>query len=227
MKKAVFLIISLLVFPNVLWAAANGLSEQELAIQIQNRAVGTTSMQADFIRQSNYVAVGSDGAKQVQGAGKIYWAARLNLRLEQATPNKELIVADGTNVWWVRPERNRADVYPIDQFTNSLRSLLDVLGGLNGIKENFVAEPVQEQDLSNKADEATLVLRPRHPRADLSRLVLWFDESTLTLRGFRFNNVVGDSTEYRFDNVAINQALPKDFFKYRPPADYKVNDQRR
>jgi outer membrane lipoprotein carrier protein len=151
----------------------------------------------------------------------------LNLRLEQVSPSQELVVADGVEVWWVRPERNRADVYSIDRFTGNLLSLLDVLGGLAGISEKFFLEEPEDSELSQVEGELTLVLRPKENRPDLQRLVLWLDASGLQLKGFRFSNVMGDSTMYRFSRLELNPALAGDAFSYRPPADYRVNDQRR
>ena len=226
MKKTVLFIIAILMLPSLLLAAPNQADSQQLIGQIQSKAVATTNLQADFARTSDYVAIGNDGASQVMGTGKLYWAAPLNLRLEQVEPSSELIVSDGASVWWVRPERNRADAYPVDNFTSSLRSVLDILGGLSGINDNFIVEPTLETDLSPDNSDITLVLRPKVARADLNRLVLWFNQDTLQLAGFRFSNVVGDVTQYRFSNVLTNQSLPKDFFKYSPPADYRVNDQR-
>lgn len=208
-------------------AGAESITEaQQLAAAVEQRAVNTSNLQAEFIRHSGYVAIGNDGASQVLATGRLYWAEPVSLRLEQETPSQELIVADGKSVWWVRPERSRADVYPIGDFTASLRSLLDVLGGLSGISKDFDVIASTDEDQSDQPGEVTLVLKPKQPRTELSRLVLWLDRESLIPQGFRFSNLVGDTTQYRFTKIEVNQSLSKDLFRYQPPADYRVNDQR-
>jgi outer membrane lipoprotein carrier protein len=199
---------------------------QALAAQVQQDYARIKTLRAEFIRRSDYVAMGNEGERQVEGSGTLLWASPLRLRLEQFNPSPEMVVADGVNVWWVRPERSRADVYPIDSFTGNLLSLLEVLGGLAGIDEKFFLEEPQPSELSQLAGELTLVLRPRENRPDLHRLILWLDGKSRELRGFKFSNVVGDSTMYRFSRLELNPSFAASAFSYTPPDDYRVNDQR-
>jgi outer membrane lipoprotein carrier protein len=208
-------------------AFASSPEPQALAAGLERTYNGIKAMRADFIRHSQYVAMGNEGDRQVQGSGTLLWASPFNRRLEQTSPSQELVVADGVKVWWVRPERSRADVYSIDRFTGNLLSLLEVLGGLAGISEKFFLEEPENSELSRVEGELTLVLRPKENRPDLQRLVLWLDAAGRQLKGFQFSNVVGDSTMYRFNRLELNPALDSHLFRYTPPADYRVNDQRR
>jgi outer membrane lipoprotein carrier protein len=232
MKKFLALCASLIIcLPLLAGAAASPpLASQDflaLASRVQDNSARIKSLEAEFIRQSDYAAVGTDGARQVRGSGRLFWASPLNLRLEQHTPSREIVVADGASVWWIRPERKRADVYLLDRFTANLTSLLEVLGGLASVNEKFFVEQPLPEELSQAPDELTLALRPQEARADLNRLILWLDAASLRLNGFKFSNVVGDTTMYRLSQVKINPALPAGAFTYTPPGDYRVNDQRR
>ncbi|MDR1396586.1 MAG: outer membrane lipoprotein carrier protein LolA [Desulfarculales bacterium] len=232
MKKFLALSASLLIWLPLLAGAedsppAAGRELLDLAVRVQDNSARVKSLEAEFIRQSDYAAVGADEARQVRGSGRLFWAGPLNLRLEQHAPTQETVVADGTSVWWIRPERRRADVYPIDSFTANLTSLLEVLGGLAKVNEKFFVEQPLPEDLSQIPGELTLALRPQEARADLNRLILWLDEKSLRLNGFKFSNVVGDATRYRLSQIKINPSFPAGVFTYAPPDDYRVNDQRR
>lgn len=197
-----------------------------LAGRIQARYQQINGLSAQYLRKSLFVAAGSDGERTVEGSGLMLWAKPTSLRLQQEKPRQELILTQQGSVWWVRPQRGRADVYPLERFTSGLRSLLDALGGLARVDESFTVEAAEEGDHLAGGDALTLALRPKENRADLKRLVLWFSPEELVLAGFKIVNVIGDVTEYRFEQVQVNPPLGSDSFAYQPPADYKVTDHR-
>lgn len=199
---------------------------QALAARVQARYQGINTLAAQFARKSLFVAAGNDGERTVDGSGALLWARPTSLRLQQETPRPELILAQQGSVWWVRAQRGRADVYPIERFTTGLRSLLDILGGLARVEESFTVEPPEEGDRPAGDGELTLVLKPKENRADIKRLVLWFAAEQTTLAGFRIVNIIGDVTEYRFSQVQVNPPLGPETFAYQPPADYRVTDHR-
>lgn len=197
-----------------------------LAAKVQARYQGINTLAAQFLRKSLFVAAGSDGERVVEGSGSLLWSRPASLRLQQDTPRPELILTQQGSVWWVRAERGRADVYPLERFTVGLRSLLDILGGLARVDEAFSVEAPEEADRLAGENDLTLVLKPKENRADIKRLVLWFSPEQIVLSGFRMVNVIGDITEYRFQQVQVNPPLGPETFSYQPPADYRVTDHR-
>lgn len=197
-----------------------------LAAKVQARYQGINTLAAQFMRKSLFVAAGSDGERVVEGSGSLLWSRPASLRLQQDSPRPELILTQQGSVWWVRAERGRADVYPLERFTTGLRSLLDILGGLARVDEAFSVEAPEEGDRLAGESDLTLVLKPKENRADIKRLVLWFAPEQMVLNGFRIVNVIGDITEYRFQQVQVNPPLGPETFSYQPPADYRVTDHR-
>jgi outer membrane lipoprotein carrier protein len=198
-----------------------------LAAKVQARYQQITSLAAIYQRKSLFVAAGNDSERTVEGEGRLLWARPTSLRLEQDEPRKELIVTQQGSVWWVRPQRGRADIYPLDRFTSGLRSLMDALGGLARVDESFTVEPAGEEDRTPAAaGHHMLVLKPKEKRADLKRLALWFSTEEMVLQGFRITSLIGDVTEYRLQQVRVNPSLAADSFTYQAPADYKLTDHR-
>ena len=198
----------------------------QLAARVQKRYQTINAIEADYKRDSRFKAAGSLSRRNVKGSGRLIWARPSSLRLEQTKPRKETIVADGKEVWWARLDRKRADHYPSEAFTAGLKPLLDAMGGLASLDAAFNLEPVAKAELPAAEGVQALALAPKRSRADLKRLVIWFDAQTFLLKGFRIVSLVGDITEYQLENIKVNPDLAKDTFSYRPPDDFQVRTHR-
>jgi outer membrane lipoprotein-sorting protein len=196
-----------------------------LAAKVQKRYQKVQAMSADYTRASRFVAGGGLAARQVKAQGRLFWRRPVSLRMDQAEPKAEQVVTTAQGVWWVRPERKRADLYPLEQFTTGLQSLLDVLGGLAKVDQAFKLEAPSPEEAA-LAGGPVLVLSPKVKRVDLKRLVVWFDANELILKGFRMTSLVGDITEYRLRKVQVNPDLPGNTFSYKPSVGLKVRDHR-
>jgi len=228
MKRLCYLVsLILLSAATAAWAAgAEPQGASGLAAAIQKHYRGIESLKADYRRLSRFVAAGALSRREVRASGRLYWARPARLRLEQDRPRREFIVAGEHQVWWVRPDRKRADLYPVEQFTSGLKPLLEVLGGLASLERSFrlLSPSPQERELIPGC--RVLALAPKVARADLKRLVIWVDAGDLVLRGFRIVNIVGDLTQYRLANVQVNPSLDPALFLYQPPDDYRVVEQK-
>ncbi len=199
----------------------------ELAGRIQARYQKVRSLAADYTRSSSFVALAGQAGRRVQGSGKLIWARTLRLRLEQEKPRHELIITSQGRAWWLRPAKKRADLYPLDRFTSGLTPLLQALGGLASLDQDFlVSRPNAKQSGGGPEGALSLLLTPRQRRADLKQLVVWFDQDTLLLAGFKIINLVGDITVYRLQNVRSNVPVDDKLFSFDPPGDWRVVDHR-
>lgn len=199
----------------------------ELAARVQARNKSINTLDADYTRISRFVAMGEQSGRQVKAAGRLFWRRPQLLRLEQDAPRKQLVIADLKTVWWVRADRKRADLYPIEQFTTGLKSLMDAIGGLASLEETFTVAAASPDETKAAEGAPVLALIPKVKRADLARLVVWFEPETLVVKGFRMVSLVGDVTGYRLRQVKVNQPVPDGAFKYTPPAGFRVTDHRR
>jgi len=218
------LLFSVTVFSPCLAGAAQS-DPATLAAQVQKRYQKVQALSADYTRTSRFVAGGGQSAREVEAVGRLFWQRPVSLRMDQSEPRAEQVVTTPQGVWWIRPQRNRADLYPMEQFTTGLKPLLDALGGLAKVEEDFKLEQATPEETA-AAEGPLLVLGPKAKRVDLKRLVVWFDAKELLLKGFRITSLVGDVTEYRLSNLAVNPALPAQTFQYTPPTGLQVRDHR-
>lgn len=223
LKKILFLLPLALA-----WSAAPALAQTpaQLAAQVQQRYKTVTAIQASYQRHSNFVATGGQAPRVVQGSGILTWARPLSLRLDQTTPRQELIVVSPQGVWWARPKRKRADRYSLQHFTSGLKPLLDALGGLADIDQDFDLQQPTPDQKKLAGEGPVLVLIPRQRRVDLKQLAIWFHPQTLLLKGFKITSLMGDTTRYDFTTVTPNPTLKPNIFTYAPPPHYKIRDHR-
>ncbi|MEW5913703.1 MAG: outer membrane lipoprotein carrier protein LolA [Thermodesulfobacteriota bacterium] len=218
---AAVVVLALLALP----AAAE--SPADLAKRIQERYRQVNSLAADYTRVSQFAALAGQSSRQVKGSGRLLWVRPLKLRLDQAQPRQETILCADRRVWWLRPEQKRADLYPLDQFTSGLTSLLQALSGLGDLGKEFsVGAPDMAQAAGGPQGALSLLLTPLQRRADLQNLVLWFQADGLLLLGFKIINLVGDVTIYSFNNLLVNAPAPEERFRFTPPTDWRTLDHR-
>ena len=56
--------------------------------------------------------------------------------------------------------------------------------------------------------------------------MVWFNQDTLLLSGFKIINLVGDVTTYLLQDVKANVPVEAKLFSFDPPRDWRVVDHR-
>ncbi len=183
------------------------------------------AISADFRRESQYISGGGTSGGKVRARGHILWQRPLNLRLNESEPKVQEVVSDGSTLWLVQPDRKRVTIYEVSANTEALRGLLAALSGLRDLSESFKVVQATENEKGPQGVE-TVALEPLNPRADMGRLVVWFDVESLELRGLRIVSMVGNINQYGFSDVKFNPQVDGADFTYEPPEGFRVFDQR-
>jgi outer membrane lipoprotein carrier protein len=157
---------------------------------------------------------------QVKGdmaAGRIYFRPPYFLRLEQATPQAETIIADGETLWWYIPEKKQAHQYPFLKFGKELKLLSDIFRGLVRVEENFqVAMPMQEEQ-----GEYKIELRPDPPWQEIDRIVLTVT-GNYDIGQVDIHNQLGSITRFRLEGLAEREKFDENFFHFTAPEGVKL-----
>jgi outer membrane lipoprotein-sorting protein len=158
--------------------------------------------------------------KQVKGdlaTGRIYFRPPYFLRLEQATPKAETIIADGETLWWYIPHKKQAHQYPFSEFGKELRLLSDIFRGLVRVEENFqVAMLMQEEQGAYKIE-----LRPDPPWQEIDRIVLTVTDG-YDIGQVDIHNQLGSITRFRLEGLAEREKFDKEFFRFTAPEGVKL-----
>lgn len=147
-------------------------------------------------------------------AGRLSWLRPDKLLLDQTSPGSEIMVTDGSTVWWYIEAEKLAYRYQDMDVAGQLRPLMSFLGGLDSLNSDFTASSVPAK--ASRSGELGLSLLPKKTGGSLQRLVLWCDAS-FSLTGFDLYSPTGERTEFFLSQVRENPKLKANLFSFKPP----------
>jgi len=182
---------------------------------VQARYGSLRDLTATFSQESRVASLGRTRNR----AGRLFFQAPGRLRWEYDGPEPQLIVADGKQLWFHRPERRQVVVQPMDAAFTRQTPLLFLLG-----RGDFAAEFTwEERELAPGAGGlASIVLRPRIEAPDLSRLVLEVAAGECRLAGTIVEDAFGNVTHLVFSGERTNTGLDAGVFNFSPPKGTQV-----
>ena len=176
---------------------------------VQDRYGALRDLSAAFVQESRVASLGRTRTR----AGRLFFQAPGRMRWEYDGPEPQLIVADGKQLWFHRPERRQVVVQPMDAAFTRQTPLLFLLG-----RGDFAAEFTwDERELAPGAGGlVSVALRPRIEAPDLSRLVLEVGGGC-RLVGTIVEDAFGNVTHLVFSGERANTGLDAGLFRFDPP----------
>jgi outer membrane lipoprotein carrier protein len=182
---------------------------------VQERYGGVRDLTAAFAQESRVSSLGRPRTR----AGRLYFQAPGRMRWEYDGPDPQLIVADGSRIWFYRPERRQAVVQPLDAAFARQTPLLFLLG-----RGDFAAEFTWEERelVPGGGGAVSVALRPRAEAPDLARLVLEVETGECRLVGTTVEDAFGNVTRLAFTAERTDTGLDAGLFRFTPPAGTEV-----
>ena len=150
--------------------------------------------------------------------GTLYFKPPYRLRLEQASPQEELLITDGKTLWWYIPSKKEAYQYPAETFGKELRLLGEVLHGLKGARNNFTIACKDNLEASTYQ----LALRPEPPWKDIDHLELIIGKGDFIITQVDIFNTIGGLTRFMLSDLWEDVSLQEGLFTFFPPLGVKV-----
>jgi len=150
--------------------------------------------------------------------GRLYFKPPCLLRLEQTSPQEELLLTDGQTLWWYIPGKQEAYKYPADTFGKELRLLGEVLQGLKDARNNFTITYADTPE----AATYQLALRPDPPWKDIDHLELLIGKDDFVIEQLDIVNTIGGLTRFMFSDLWEDVSLQEGLFTFSPPLGVKV-----
>jgi len=160
-------------------------------------------------------------AQQV-ATGVLYWARPDRLLLDQVSPQPEIMVTDGSTVWWHVPAEKLVYRYRDIDVAGELRPLLLFLGGLEALTRHFSLAPVSADPA--RPGQLGLELTPKEGDRNVDHLTVWCD-GTFALTGFGFTALTGETTNFFLNGLAENPALSASMFAFKIPRGVEVIEE--
>lgn len=187
-------------------AVAKGLREKYAALE---------DLSAVFRQESKVVSLGRSRQKE----GTILVKKPGRMRWDYTAPDRQLIISDGENLWYFRPDRNQVVVQELSRaFTN--QTPLFFLFGEGDLSAEFTWG---EGDLvPDGKGNFVLELKPRVETPDLVDLTLEVRKADFTVFATVLRDAFGNVTRLEFSGEKENGGLADELFTFEPPPGAEV-----
>ncbi|WHP46673.1 outer membrane lipoprotein chaperone LolA [Mannheimia bovis] len=201
-KKSVFSLA-------LLGLAGTAFADAQSVAELQRRLEQVSQYSADFDQ-----TVRSSKGKEIQkGQGK-FQVKRPNLfRMDTKSPQENLIVSDGKDLWFYDPFVSQVTVNTVQDAVNNTPFVL-----LTSSDKNHW----DQYEVTQNAD--TFVLKPKSRKSNLKQFDVRIDQSGL-LKGFSTIERDGQSNLYVLRNITTG-GVSNDLFKFSVPKGAELDDQR-
>ena len=156
----------------------------------------------------------TDSGQNINNTGHV-WIQRPNqFRYEIHSPETQVFVSDGKNLYDYEPDLMQVIVRPLDQSISQTPLLLLSSGAL-GLENKF------KISFLNAEDHHQFLLIPLAQDGLISQVVLIFDAENIPEK-MQVSNSFGQVTALNFSNVVENQKIPKEKFEFTAPKGVDV-----
>ncbi|WGE90070.1 outer membrane lipoprotein chaperone LolA [Actinobacillus arthritidis] len=184
-------------------------ADTQSVAELQRRLEQVSQYSADFDQ-----TVRSSKGKQIQSGKGKFQVKRPNLfRMDTKSPQENLIVSDGANLWFYDPFVSQVTVNTVQDAVNNTPFVLLT----SSDKSHW-----EQYDVTQNAD--TFVLKPKSKKSNLKQFDVRIDQSGM-LKGFSTIERDGQSNLYVLRNIT-GGGVSSDLFKFSVPKGAELDDQR-
>jgi outer membrane lipoprotein carrier protein len=186
-------------------------------VQIEQRNVET--LEAEFVQEksSEFLA-----ATEVS-SGTVSYASPDSVRWEYRSPKPiSLVIRNDEMLTWYR-DVGRAERVKVGRLSSQVLRYMNASGSLEALMGHFRATAAFPKD---DREPFRIDLKPRFARVAkrLSSMTLWIDRSLYLPIRVRYQEPSGDVTEYRLEQVRVNEPVAAQRFELDLPVDVEVRE---
>jgi outer membrane lipoprotein carrier protein len=193
-------------------SAVSAVQAGEVARRVQERFDAT----ADLTATVNQELVVASAGKTLKANGTVAFKRPGKMRWNLTDGSTQVIVADGTTLWFYQPEEKQVLKAP---FQAAFRSSTPIsfLTGVGRLSEDF------DVRLDGEGDGGIhLALTPRTGEGEFGRLRLTVDAHTYDIAGAEIVDPLGNITRLRFSDLRRNTGLDDVLFRFDIPPGVDV-----
>ena len=201
MLRLHYALLYLLFISNLIPAAANATAVASLKTFIQETRTVRANFSQTLYDKSARTIQESKGTMQFERPEKFRW------RYEK--PYEQLIIGDGTQVWFYDTDLNQVTIRQFNITIGSSPAAL--LAGSSAIEDNF-----ELTELGVQNDLEWLEAIPKSKESTFEFIQMGFSRDG-TLKIMALRDSLGQTTVLSFSDLDKNPALPAELFKFIPP----------
>lgn len=156
--------------------------------------------------QANFTSSMSDQqGTQSQSTGMLSILKPNQFHYEVMSPNKEIFISNGKQVWSVEPDLQQVTISPLSQ-NLSTTPLLLLSGDTKNLESIFKITQI---------NSTNYMLVPRAKDSMIKQILLSFNAKGV-VRFLQIDNTMGQVSKINFSNVVLNSKLAPNLFYYTP-----------
>lgn len=206
-------------------ARAQSLDQDQILAGLSSRYRALETLQADYRRVASTPSTDQlfKSGSSKTATGVMCWSRPDKLLLNQGSPAREIMVTDGSTVWWYLAEEKLAYRYQDIDVANQLRPLISFLNGLDSLNAEFNVAPAPAEP--ERTGQYGLTLSPKSgTEGGVDQITIWCD-GAYALTGFRLHSVTGETTDFHFSGFTENPRLDKKIFSFKPPRGTEIIEE--
>jgi outer membrane lipoprotein carrier protein len=190
-------------------------SAQQFAAAVQANYDRIQDFSADFTQEWHSTILKrkttESGKVQVKKPGKMRW--------DYVTPEKKVLVSDGSRIYWHVPADNQVTISQVPKQDEATTALLFLVG-----KGNLTRDFNVSFSGAAAAGSQSLRLDPKLPERDYEWLQLVIDEKTLQIRTLVAPDRQDGQSTFHFTNFKGNIGIPDKTFNFKIPSGADVRN---
>lgn len=192
---------------------AKGESAAAIVARVQKYYDATKDLKAKFDQQLTSVS-----QRPQKASGEVWLKKPGKMRWDYATPEKKLMVSDGTTLWVYVPDDEQAFKQSLSG--QALPAQVSFLLGEGKLDKEFDASVTKVDGLG--PDEVALKMVPKVGTAAYRYLVFVVDAKTGQVRRTIIYDQQGGTNTLSFSDVQQNKGVDDGKFKFAPPAGTRI-----
>ena len=182
--------------------------------------VGADDLEGDYFSaldtfHSHFIqtVIDSDGHQVQRSEGMVWILKPGRFRWDYQTPYRQLIVADGKQLWTYDEDLEQATVKPVDEALSSTPAML-----LSGFRP--LSDVMNWQQTGSENGERWFSLDPKQADSAVEKVRIGFTNEQLSI--IEVTDGFGNHTRIQFSQIKRNEALDQGLFKLELPPDTDI-----
>lgn len=209
-----------------LWPRTSVMADDRLAgilVGVQKRYGPLTGLVVSYKREVITRSMSMLGIqpKTDLASGKIYFKRPHFLRVEQETPDPEVMIINKDTLWWYIPQKKQVYRYPTSKLGQEMQLLSDIFQGLQEVESRFkVTLIAYRTDMGHE-----IKLEPDPPWEQIDHIKLWIDPGKYYIRVVEIYNYLGGLTRFILEEPSAQEVFKENFFHFLVPEGVTVIEE--
>ncbi len=156
--------------------------------------------------------------------GHLLQAGPAQLRMQFSDPDGDLIVSDGTHVWFYLPSTTPGQVIRTEVPSDPVYGPNLLARILDRPEERYDSRSLGSESIGGRTAHVVELI-PRSDDPPFRRAKVWFDQADALPRRIELDEASGQRRILVLTRLRPNVSVPRDAFRFVPPSGVRIVDQ--